>query len=186
MANAMPFFNDFPQEAASVGRLLAGYGGLELELAQCVGAATGHVDAAIRALFLKRGAETRIKTAGKLAEKLYDAAGLGSDYRDTIDDMDRCRAIRNQYAHCHWYPRREDGLGFVDLEDVAKNAPLLWPLDAHRHLVDLSLLEQQEAFLLNVRLWFWYLAREYKVKVNRAKGHTWMRQPRLPRPALHK
>jgi hypothetical protein len=185
VATVMPFFNEFPNEAAIVGRLLTGYGELELELAQCVGAATGDVDAAIRALFVQRWAEARIRTAGKLAEKLYDAAGLGDDYRSTVDDMDCCRLVRNQYAHCHWYPRREDGLGFVNLEDIAKNAPSLWPLDAHRHLVDRNFLEKQEEFFLNVRHWFWYLSGEYKVKVSAIKGHIWVSQPRLPHPALH-
>lgn len=186
MATVMPFFDKFPNEAAIVGRLLSGYGELELELAQCVGAATGNVDAAIRALLAKRGAETRIKIAGNLAEALYEAAGLGDDYRATIDDMDCCRSIRNQYAHRYWYPLPEDGLGFIDLEHVAKNAASLWPLSAHRHLIDLNLLERQTELFLNVRLWLWYLAGEYKVRVHAIKGQIYVRQPRLPHPALHK
>ncbi len=186
MARMMPFFNDFPEEAAVVGRLLTGYGELELELAQCVGAATGDIDAAITTLFKKRGADTRIKTAGNLAETLYDEAGLGDDYRTTVDDMDCCRAIRNQYAHCHWYPRAQDGLGFIDLEDIANNGRPLWPLEAHRHLVDLTFLEKQEEFFCNVRRWFWYLAGEYKVRIKTLNRHDWVRPPRLARPPLYK
>jgi hypothetical protein len=99
VATIMPFFNDFPMEAQIVGRLLTGYGELELELAKCVGTATGNIDAAINAIFSKRGAELRIKLAGKLAESGYDAAGLGEVYRNAVNDMDHCRSIRNQYAH---------------------------------------------------------------------------------------
>jgi hypothetical protein len=185
MASIMPFFNEFPAEAQIVGRLLTGYGELELELAKCVGTATGKIDDTINAIFSKRGAEHRIKLAGKLAERGYDAVGLGDVYRTTVKDMDHCRSIRNQYAHCLWYPLCKDGLGFINLEDVARNAVPLWPLESHRHLVDLRLLQHQEEFFHTVQLWFWYVTGEYDVRVNDKKGHIWVRPSTLPRPALH-
>jgi len=38
-----------------------------------------------------------------------------------FDDIGHCRLIRNQYAHCFWYPHSKDGLGFVDLEELARH-----------------------------------------------------------------
>lgn len=182
----MPAFNDYPREGVIVGRLLSGYGELELELAKCVAAVTGDVDATIREIFSRRGAEKRLELADNAAENAYLAAGLGSEYLRAFDDMDHCRLIRNQYAHCFWYPHPKDGLGFVDLEELARRPGRIWPLEDHRRLIDVALLEHQEAFFKYAQKCFWYLESEYNFRVKGAKDHIWTLPAELSRPAKHK
>ena len=94
----MPAFIRFPQEAAIIGRLLAGYGELEFELSRCLGAALGDDNTAARALFRVRGEKQRILTADALMRHKYHAADLETRYSETIACMHWCRTARNQYA----------------------------------------------------------------------------------------
>jgi hypothetical protein len=147
MANIIiPTFIDFPVEGAIVGRLLAGYGELELELCQRVAAVTQNIDDVIQKLFNLRGEKRRINCADDLA-RARSKAGLGSDYSTVINDMHYCRKLRNQYAHCQWYGTSQDGFAFVNLEEVSKLNTTIFPLESHRCLVDAALLQQQETFL---------------------------------------
>ena len=59
----MPCFDRFPEEGNMIGRLLAGYGELELELCRCVAVINGDLDAAIRAILRERGEQKRIGKA---------------------------------------------------------------------------------------------------------------------------
>jgi len=142
----IPTFIDFPVEGAIVGRLLAGYGELELELCQCVAAVTGNIDDVIRKLFNVRGEKRRIESADDLARAPYTKAGLGVESSTLVNDMHYCRKLRNQYAHCQWYGTSHDGFAFVNLEEVSKLHTTIFPLESHRCLVDATLLQQQETF----------------------------------------
>jgi hypothetical protein len=110
----MPCFDRFPEEGNMIGRLLAGYGELELELCRCVAVINGDLDAAIRAILRERGEQKRIGKADSLAKLAYVDAGLGSYYCAAISDMHWCRLIRNQYAHCNWYDTPAEGVCFFD------------------------------------------------------------------------
>src|ERR1700738_2356229 len=60
----MPAFHVYHQEAAIIGRLLAGYGELEFLLCRCVAATLGgDLSKATRILFRSRGEEHRISAA---------------------------------------------------------------------------------------------------------------------------
>jgi hypothetical protein len=181
----MPCFEDFKAEGAIVGRLLSGYGELELELCACIGVATGDLDGAIRRVFSLRGAEKRIEWAENAAKDFYTKAGVGSAFEEVISDMDYCREIRNQYAHCYWFGSPVDGLGFVDLEGVAKLRTSIWPISQHRLFIDLATLEQQEAFFKYVQKCFWYLTYEYKVRVHNSRAFAWQKPENVLRPLRH-
>ena len=56
-------FDDFPEEAALVGRILAEYGELEFELCMLLGTLFHNPDLGIRALFRTKGETTRIQVA---------------------------------------------------------------------------------------------------------------------------
>ena len=58
----LPAFLRYPDEAAILGRLVAGYGELEYELGECLAVTTVDSDAARRDLFLVRGAKPPRKT----------------------------------------------------------------------------------------------------------------------------
>jgi hypothetical protein len=67
----MPCFDRYPEEGDVVGRLLAGYGELEIELCNCVAALSGNLDDAIKALFSQQGESRRINNADAMARNDY-------------------------------------------------------------------------------------------------------------------
>ena len=102
----IPAFHDWPDEGATIGRLLAGYGELELELALCVGHAIGlrteDMRRAFRSIFTTRNADDRIKLAKKMAQQPMRLTGLKDEFAEAIVAMRACKDIRNQFAHCIW------------------------------------------------------------------------------------
>src|ERR1700719_950715 len=159
METVMPSFVEFGAEAAIIGRLLAGHGELEFEMGRCLGAATlGDFEAGVRSLFSSRGEAPRIKRARDEMVPPFKSGGLGAECVATLDDMDWCRELRNQYAHCSWYHTIADGLGFVDLEKIGS---VPGPLATSRKMLDIALLEEQEAFFRYVQRCFWYLEAAY-------------------------
>jgi hypothetical protein len=147
-------------EGKMIGSLLAGYGELELEMANCLFAATGDFDNSIKKIFRIIGAEKRITVADAAMRSTYARAGVGTTYEQAISDMDWCRQIRNQYAHCQWYYTDQDRLCLVNLEDIAKLVPPITDLAARKVRVGLHLLEMQMNFFVHTRKRFWYLAEQ--------------------------
>ena len=90
----IPAFRDAPEEGKIVGRLLAGYSELEVEMLQCAHGVCGNIDVAVRALYAQRGEAIRIKATRQIIEQPYIAAGLQPKYTATMDDMDWCRQIQ--------------------------------------------------------------------------------------------
>ena len=104
----MPAFHRFPNEAAIIGRLLAGYAELEIGLLHCVTVAREEddFDATLKAMFRIRGETARINVGDALGRQVYDKLGLGADFEMAVSAMRYCLKIRNQYAHCNWYDDR--------------------------------------------------------------------------------
>src|SRR5881394_1309771 len=124
-------------------------------MGRCLGVATlGDFEAGVRSLFAKRGEASRIKRARKEMIPPFTTVGLGASCIAALDDMDWCRELRNQYAHCSWYHTSAEGLGFVDLEKIVA---VPGPLAASRKLLSLALLQEQETFFRYVQRCYWYL-----------------------------
>jgi hypothetical protein len=159
----MPCFNadQGHAEGIIVGRLLAGYGELELQLCSCRIAVENSLDFPVREFFRARGAEKRLKVAKDALRPDYEKAGLIDDLLALID-LDWCRQIRNQYSHCHWYWTTNEGLCFVNLEDLAKQPTTILSLTKSRHPVSLSLLQDQEAFFWYVKECLMYIETAYR------------------------
>jgi hypothetical protein len=68
----MPCFgpHQAPAEGMLIGRLLAGYGELEVSMCSCLIAIEGQFDTPIRQLFNERSAEKRIKESNPNTPKL--------------------------------------------------------------------------------------------------------------------
>ena len=121
----MPCFSianqGFP-ESIVLSRLMAGYGELELTMCQCLMVIqNGALDAPIRKVFGERGAEKRIVNCRKAMMPEFTKASLQDLLHETLDDLDWCRDMRNQYAHCTWYwDQVNKKLCFVNLEELAK------------------------------------------------------------------
>lgn len=127
-------FQDFPDEAALIGRMLAGYADLEIDLMHCAKAVRVDLDLALKAMFRGRGNAQRIDIADALARQPYHALGVGSDFERAIGAVRYCLKIRNLYAHCTWWNDNSGQLAFANLEDLAKlNVPVedLHGLDVH-------------------------------------------------------
>jgi hypothetical protein len=67
----MPAFHRFPNEAAMIGRLLAGYAELEIGLLHCVSVVREDFDAVLKSMFRTRGETRRIDVADALGRQLY-------------------------------------------------------------------------------------------------------------------
>jgi hypothetical protein len=134
----------FLQEAAIIGRLLAGYTKLELGLMNCVQVVRDDFDAVLKAMFRLRGETARIDIADALGRHFYRDRGLGTEFEIAVGAIRHCLKIRNQYAHCVWYDDKSGKLAFVNLEEIAKDNTRLRDLDSLTVLhVDVALLNDQ-------------------------------------------
>jgi hypothetical protein len=127
----MPAFHRFPNEAAIIARLLAGYAELEIALLHCVAVATDF-NATLKAMFRIRGETARINVGDALGRQVYHKLGLGTDFEMAVGALRYCLKIRNQYAHCNWYDDWSGGLAFVNVEEIAKENQPISRLDARR------------------------------------------------------
>lgn len=121
-------FVDFPEEAALIGRMLAGYADLEIDLMNCASAVRGDLDLALKTMFRGRGNSQRIDLASAIAQRPYEQLGLANQFSLAISSMRHCLRIRNLYAHCTWWNDNTDELAFANLEELAKLAAVVTDL----------------------------------------------------------
>ncbi len=180
----MPAFIRFPDEAAIIGRLLAGYGELEFELAMCLSHFLFSEEAAFQALFRIRTASGRIDLADALLRKPISEIGLGSQYADAYSAMRYCSRIRNQYAHCHWTVTqgRVEQLAFMQLDDAVRGVD--FNVVPHK-TVSLALLQEQEDYFAYALRCFWFLTNEAEVKQGKLNANPFSVPPKIQAPPLH-
>jgi hypothetical protein len=112
----MPSFHRFPDEAAILGRLLAGYGEIEFILGLCADHALKGQHAGLRALFRLRSESNRLEVADAILRPLASEIDLLPKYETALAAIKHCKKIRNQYAHCHWADHETAGLFFTNVE----------------------------------------------------------------------
>lgn len=176
----MPAFHRFPDEAAIIGRILAGYGELEYLMAMCLGAAMSDELTAQRVLFQMKS--ERVKVADSLLEPLCRRARLLGPYSAAYGGMRHCAKIRNQYAHSNWADHIESGLFFVNLQESTKSHDSLnheW-----RH-VDVNLLTMQEDFLFNTMQWYDYLRDQFDLLNGKTRSAFFSPPSRPQQPPLY-
>jgi hypothetical protein len=181
----MPGFRRYPDEAAIIGRLLAGYGELEFEMCRCVEAAMNDFDAAFKLIFARQGERKRIERADTVMRPKYNAVGIDTDYETTIGGMDHCRRIRNQYAHSTWYDTKPEGLCILNLEDTAKLATPVTSVVSNRRSIDVALLRRQEDFFGYIQLSFWHLHWAYETAMKRPTAIDYQMPAAITPPPLH-
>ena len=160
----MPCFDSDQADAEGriVGRLLAGYGELELQMCMCLIVAEANIDTPIRDIFSVRGAEKRIEIGENALKTNFSKAGLTTELMQALSDLDWCRQIRNQYSHCHWYWTAKEGLCFVNLEELAKQPSTITSVTEDRHRIDLALPQKQEEYFWYVKQCFMHLETAYR------------------------
>lgn len=113
-------FQDFPDEVAIIGRMLAGYAYLEIDLMNCTKEVRGDLDLTLKVMFRGRGNTQRIDIADALARQPYHAIGVGAEFERAVGAVRYCLKMRNLYAHCTWWNDKSGQLAFANLEELAK------------------------------------------------------------------
>lgn len=134
----------FPLEIAIIGRLIVGYGMLELALWRSLDAVIGNDDEATRIMFQRMGEMARLNVVEASIRDAANKIGLGEALSTAIKNTHKCREIRNKYAHAYW-DDNEDFLRSAPLEKAAKADGdikiLLTPVTLE------LLIEQEERFI---------------------------------------
>ena len=113
-------FTEFPVEAALIGRMIAGYTDIEIDLMNCVKSARQDLDTVLKAMFRARGETQRLEIADAFGRQIYRAVDLGTQFEMAISAVRYCMKIRNQYAHSAWWNDNSGQLAFANLEELAK------------------------------------------------------------------
>ena len=154
----MPAFVQFPTEGNIIGRLMASYGELELELWLCVNAIRNDFDTVFKVMFRPRGETQRIGVADAIGRQYYRTLKLGTHFEEAVGGIRYCLKIRNQFAHCQWHDDNTGKLGFVELENLARqNKPVSNLQSAPIKQLDCALLQEQEAYFVYVARLLRYL-----------------------------
>ncbi len=189
MSIIMPAFYRFPEEAAIIGRLLAGYGEIELEMSLLSSTVLNdrkHIS--FRAIFKMRNESQRIDLMDTLLSAKLGVYGLAGQYGHAAGAIRHCRTIRNQFAHCHWTDFPKEGLFFTNLQEAADSNKSGDPLLRMRH-VDVPLLSQHETFFSYAEKYFMSLRHAVLEKRAKKRGrpynNPWPLPKPLPLPPLH-
>jgi hypothetical protein len=177
-----PALEHFHDEAAIIGRMVAGYGELELRVGICLGYALDNRDAALRTLFRILGESARIGAADALMRTRFKEIGIAPQYADAIGAVRWCLQIRNQYAHCQWGHDPSAGLFFTNLQEPSKASETFdfwW-----RH-VDVSLLQLQESYFEYTRDCFLFLEDRFIMATKNARPPVAPMPPKRAQPKLH-
>jgi hypothetical protein len=179
---AIAWLERYPEEAAVIGRLLTGYGEIEFELAHAVGVALNSFDNAIRLVFRVRNESQRLEVADAILRPFFAKIELSGQYGCALGAARHCKAIRNQYAHCHWYSEEVVGLYFTNLEEAAKRRE--GETSFNMQQISLPLLKEQEAYFIYAQDCLVWLRREsyHRLGLEGPHGRAWptaLRQPSL-------
>jgi hypothetical protein len=179
-APLMPAFLRYPNEAAIIGRMLAGYGELEFLLCMCMRIPLGDLSRASRVLFRNRGEEQRLLIADAILRPFYEEHELDQIWIRARRAIGACKEFRNQYSHCHWRDEDELGLFFTNLEKGAKTHTGQIALEFFH--VDVPLLERQEAYFRYAGNHLIYLEAEHRRLTGALRRNGFTVPPETERP----
>lgn len=179
-------FQKFPDEAAIIGRLLAGYANLEMGLMSCAQVVRDDFDTVFKTMFRARGESQRITIGDALARRYYDELGIGTEYSMAISVMKYCLKIRNRYAHCVWYDDNSGMLAFVNLEEIAEEHDFIADLKGlTRFHVDLHTLQAQEAYFAHASRLLMWANYEGRFRGGKISNQPVAKPAQMIKPALH-
>ena len=176
-------FDAFPKESELIGRILAGYTTLEIDLLNCCNAVRDDFDATLKAMFRIRGETNRIDIADALCRQLYHDLGLGPKLELAIGDARHCLRIRNEYAHSNWHNDYSGVLGYLNIEELAKKKCLIPDFAGlTKRSVNIPLLGEQIAFFEKTSQRLIWLNQEGRRLAGTLSSHafTWPKQNQQP------
>jgi hypothetical protein len=110
--------NEFSEEMRLVGEILTSYSELEFQLACCVGEALRDTNAAFQLLFSIQTESDRIEAADAILYPAMKSIKAARFYIHVSAALRYCKAIRDQYTHCHW-DRTAPELRLLNMKEVA-------------------------------------------------------------------
>ena len=173
-------FEKFPDINAVIGRLIMGYGEIELGMLLCVDRVLVDQFSAFRALYRMRSEVNRIEISDAILYPILSDTDLAGYYGTLIGDVRLCKDIRNQYAHSHWIANRaKTKLAFTEFEPVAKSST---SQEFTFYPITLELLDRQEAFFIYCIDALYYLGSEMSELLEREdeRKHPKPRRPKPP------
>jgi len=182
----MPAFTRHLEANLIVGKLLTGYTDLELDLCHAVAMANNDFEGVVRTIFKDRGESRRIETAKKLGRDSYKGVGLETEFRFGIIAMRYCLKIRNQYAHSQWVDRPDFGLGFVNIESLAKQPTRIDYANLTFQWIDVPLLKEQQSYFEHTQKGIAYLNYEARFRAGTIASPLFPAPQPQPKPRLHK
>jgi hypothetical protein len=178
-----PALSRYPDEAAIIGRIVVGFGGLEFTVCNIASLAFGatlanpHVDehdVIFKTLYQLRVTSARIDCARTLMAPFLNALNLGDKLAVAMRAVRHCQCIRNQYAHCNWDDDPHgSGLYFTDPQDSARRDS--W-FDDWKH-IDVALLQKQEAYFANMKSQLFYLEFERSFRLGLLSKNPYVQFP---------
>jgi hypothetical protein len=126
----------------------------------------------------------------KLLMHDFTRVALQDELADTLGELEWCRQIRNQYAHCQWYWTASEGLCFVNLEHLAKQTGTITKLMDRRRPIDAKLLMRQVEYFNYVKESLTHLADAYKAwdrnrTAPRKPAYVFPKPPKIAKPPAH-
>jgi hypothetical protein len=176
-------FVERPEEAAIIGRILAGYGEIEFFVYECLIAVLGYPNIAARVMFRLRSESHRLEAADAILRATCESHDLREEYLIVFAAANYCRKLRNQYAHCHWLPETDEGLFFCNLEESARNRS--GDLILTFSHVDTKLLELQEAYCLYCMDMLLWLRGELQHSAARLPNRRFVKPKGITQPLRH-
>ena len=195
----MPAFRRRPGAASIVGRLIAGYGDLELLLSYCLGPVMAsrrkplsshspsmHRDRyeriALKQVMRIHEAKKRFSLTRRYMAPSFTKARLRSEFDYTMNAMFQCRLMRNHFAHCLYAQSKKRGLFFCDLEEASKAKGKI--VIEFRHATTEQLGDVEDYFW-HTFMCLDYLYNEYALRTRLIRSHACsmpQRKPQLKRP----
>jgi hypothetical protein len=172
-----PAFDRFPEEGTLIGRILSGFGEVEVTLCRNAAHATSLHNTLFKTFYAIRVTSTRIEVADRLMRPYFERHGLTAELNTAMGMVWHCLKIRNQYAHCNWADHQAAGLFFADLQNSAETADFShdW-----KHVDPSVLQEQFHYFAMTLEL-LEFTHHEMAVKLGQIPSHVWPR-PIIPSP----
>lgn len=140
-------------EAALIGRLVVGYGEMDISMVIVAGKALGLQFPLLDAIEEVYSERSRIELIRKLSSAKLSQLGLNAKFEQALLATDTCREIRNHYAHCH-YGDFGDGLLTVKAKSLFSIATSASDLPWRR--ISVATLTVQADFFSYARAcWLW-------------------------------
>jgi hypothetical protein len=176
-------FAKFPKEAEIIGRIVAGYAQLEIDLVNCITSGVGKLDPVLKPMFLIKGETPRVRIGKALGLLAYRGAGLEKEFEAAVQVVFDAVVIRNRYAHCIWHDPGIGKLTFVNLEELAE---LKQEVNNYSDLtpscVELDLLQLQERYAVYGSNYLRWLGMEIRTRKGELAKNPLFRPVSVPKP----